>query len=136
MLAAFVVLAVLQVADGNEAAAAFSGYVRSARWDFRITRTMLAQAPAWEETELSPPLPARRAIAIAATQLAELLPDAAQWRLTSVSLRQIGGGNRWVYVIEYVGPPPRPEGGITSEKMPIVVLMNGATVVPTRSPWP
>ena len=136
MLAAVVLLAVLQTADGTDVAASFSGYARGERWEFKITRTMLAAAPAWEETELSPPLPPRRAIAIAASQLAELLPDSSRWRFNSVSLHQIGGGNRLVYVVEYGGPPPRPVGGMTMERMPIIVLMSGATVVPVRSPWP
>ena len=135
MLAAVVLLAVLQAADGTDVAASFSGYVRGERWDFKVTRTMLAQAPAWEDAELSPPLTPRRAVAIAAAQLAELLPDSSKWGLRRVSLQQLLGGTRWVYVIEYGGPPPTPVGGMTMENVPIVVLMNGTTVVPTRSPW-
>ena len=62
-----------------------------------------------------PPLPPRRAILLAQSELEKLVSDADKW--TFHGLLPPG-------VLD--GSPP---------KMSIVVLMNGNVIQPTRSPW-
>lgn len=132
---ATLVLAVMCQLGAFDTVAQFSSYIRAERWDFTVTRTMLEQQPAWVETDPSPPLQVRRAMAIASKQLGELVQDAERWRFNSVALHRVGGESGWVYVVEYGEPPPRSDGGISSH-VRLVVLMSGTTVIPTRQPWP
>ena len=134
MLTAVVLSLALQV-GATDTVAQFSSYIRAKRWDFTVTRTMLEQGPTWVEADLSPPLPVRDAITRASKQLGELVQDSERWRFRSISLIPLEGEGNWIYVVEYGEPPPRSDGGITSG-MRLVVLMSGASVVPTRSPWP
>jgi len=122
-------------AAGTDNVATFSSYVRAERWDFVITRETLNQTPLWAEAEDVPPLPVRRAMSIAARQLAGLVSDAERWRFAEVSLRPIGEPRHWVYVVDYSEPPPSPEGGLTS-RLALLVLMDGTAVAPSRTPWP
>ena len=133
MLTALLVAVALQASGAD--AAVFSSHVRGERLDFAVPRSVLQQTPAWSDADLSPPLPPRRAIQIAARQLRELMPDPERWRLSRISMRPIAGGERWLYIVEYDEPPPGPTGGITSS-LGLVVLMDGSTVNPKRSLWP
>jgi hypothetical protein len=134
-MVATLILAILFQTSSTDNVAGFSSYVRSERWDFAIARATLSQTPVWDEADASPPLPVRRAMSIAAKQLAGLVPDADRWRFEAVSLRQIGGAGHWVYIVDYNEPPPSSVGGLTS-RLSLVVLMDGTPIVPTRKPWP
>jgi hypothetical protein len=132
VLIAILVTAVIEVA-GN--AAGFSSYVRGERWDFNVTHEALAQTPSWLPEDASPPLSPRKAIEVAAKQLQELVTDPERWRFSEVALYPVGPNEKWVYLIRFSEPPPRPEGGSHS-LLGILVLMNGATASPVRRPWP
>ena len=120
MLATIILAAVIQT-GGTENVAKFSSYVRSERWEFVVARATLNQTPVWEEADDEPPLPVRRAMSIAARQLAGLVSDADRWRFEAVSLRPIGGARHWVYIVDYNEPSPTQEGGLTS-RLSLVVL--------------
>lgn len=85
--------------------AEFSNYRGGMRYDFRITLEQLAKTPAWLEDQPNPPLPARRAQAIALAHLRQLFVDSSKWTLNSIALVPVR--DRWVYVIEFIEPPRR-----------------------------
>jgi hypothetical protein len=128
-------LMVLSLQVSDEVAASVSSYLQGERWDFRITRDALQNSPTWPAEEATPPLPEREAIAIASDQLRELFSDWRLWSLRMVSLRPIGSEARWIYVISFAEPPPTRVGGLHST-LELVVLMNGQTISPVRTPWP
>ena len=96
------------------------------KYEFRIAEADLQTTPAWAPGQENPPLSARRAIDVATKQLATLLPNAKDWRLSAVTLRAIG--NRWIYVVEFFEDRPVALG------FQVVVLMNGVPVMPRVSP--
>jgi hypothetical protein len=127
------IVVALQTADSD--VATFSSYIRGERWDFNISLDALNETAPWPDPELSPPLPPRRAIQIAAEHFRQLITDAERWHLKSVSLRPVWDQEHWVYLVEFEEPPPRGDGGIHSS-LTFVVLMNGNSIMPTRSAWP
>jgi hypothetical protein len=116
-------------------AASFSSHTRGVRWDFNLTHAMLDQSPAWPEADPYPPLSPKRAIELAWQQLGTLVHDPERWRFNSISLQPVGPKRTWIYIVDISEPPPRADGGIHSS-IRLVVLMDGTTVVPVRSPWP
>jgi len=117
------------------AAASFTSHTRGVRWDFRLTQARLDQSPAWPEGDAWPPLSPKSAIDAAWQQLRTLVDDTERWRFESVSLKQVGSKATWLYVVEIAEPPPRADGGIHSS-IRLIVLLDGTTVEPVRSPWP
>ncbi|PYR98303.1 MAG: hypothetical protein DMG16_21210 [Acidobacteria bacterium] len=117
------------------AAAAFSSYVAGQRWDFVVSHEDVGNSARWLDTDDSPPLSPRAAIRSARVLLSQLMKDADQWRLDSVSLRPIAFPEVWIYVVDFQPPPPSPLGGHVA-KMSVVVLMNGRAIVPISSKWP
>jgi hypothetical protein len=105
------------------------------RWDSKLTRAMVDQAPAWQEADQWPPLSPRRAIELAWQQLGTLVDDRERWRFSSISLKQVGPQRTWVYIVEISEPPPRPDGGIHSS-IELIVLLDGTTIAPLKRPWP
>jgi len=133
LFAIFVASAIQKPGTSN--AASFSSYFRGDRWDFNVTHEALEQSPSWPEEVAEPPLAPRHAARIARQQLEGLVTDSERWRLHTVSLMPVGSDGKWIYVVEFDEPPPRPEGGLHSS-IRLVVLMNGFTVSPSRRPWP
>ena len=103
------------------------------KYEFRITDEDLQKTPAWPPGQENPPLSARRAMEIAAKQMATLLPNGKDWQLEAITLRRVD--NRWIYVVQFL-EPPRADGPDrqVSSGFQVVVLMNGVPVVPRVSP--
>lgn len=113
--------------------AEFSSYRGDIRYDFRITPEQLANTPAWTEDQLNPPLPARQAQAIAVAYLGKLFADGERWRRGAIALVPVN--DRWVYTIEFTEPPKSGCWDCLSTPFRVVVLMDGALVSATVSPW-
>ena len=97
------------------------------KYEFSISDADLQKTPAWPPNQDNPPLSPRRAIDIASTYLATLLPNGKDWRLDRVSLKPIE--NRWIYLVEFLEPLRGDlQGQQTSSGFQIVVLMNGTAV--------
>ena len=125
----------LNCARGEDTAASWSSYYDGKRYDFSITHAQLDETPAWTQEAENPPLPARKAIAQARECLPKVLTNAGHWRLGTVSLSEIGDKEKWVYVVEFIGPHP---AGVVDGAVPtmkLVVLMNGVCVKPVVSDW-
>jgi len=95
------------------------------------------ELPLGNKTKITRPSLARRAVAVASSYLARLLPDAESWSVEKVSLQRAGGKSdtNWVYVIEFTGPLASGSsqlGGMV-HTFAIVVLMNGVPVEPRIS---
>lgn len=103
------------------------------KYEFRIPDQDLQKAPAWAPNQDNPPLSARRAIDAAKNEIAMLLPDGKDWRLYEVTLRQIDN-NHWVYLVQFLEPlRGNGNGQQLSSGFQVVVLMNGAAVMPRVS---
>ena len=113
--------------------AVFSSYHNDKRYDFRITPEQLAKTPAWLEDQPNPPLPARRALAIAVAYLGNLFVDADEWRRSAIALVPVG--DRWVYSIEFTEPPRSGCADCLSTPFRVVVMMDGVAVSTSVSPW-
>jgi hypothetical protein len=98
------------------------------KYEYRITEQDLKRAPAWLPGQENPPLPARRAIDAASKQLATLLPNGKDWRLSQVTLKPVE--NYWYYVVEFLEPVSAGAGRQLSSGFQVIVLMNGVTVMP------
>ena len=85
-------------------AAEFSSYYSGNRYDFRLTREQLSNAPAWLEYEPNPPLSPRAAKNAALTYLRTLF-DASAWRVNEIKL--VPQSERWVYAVSFTPPLPR-----------------------------
>ena len=106
------------------------------KYQFSFTHAELEQTPPWPSSVESPPLAPRVAIKIAQSYLSQLIPDGAQWRLKEVRLLPIGGGDKWIYVVGFLGPLP---AGVADGMVPeigIVVMMSGVPVKPVISEHP
>jgi hypothetical protein len=116
--------------DTESDPATFYSYLQGERWSFAVTREALRYAPSWRPAiEDAPPLPPGQALAVARERLSEWLRDGARWRLMRILLQPVG--DDWVYVVEFGAPRP---GIVTS--LSVVVLMDGSSVTPQRTPWP
>jgi hypothetical protein len=124
----------LQCARG-ENAAGWSSYYNAKRYDFNITYEQLNETPAWTQDAENPPLSARKAIAQARDYLPKVLTDAKQWRLGTLGLTAVGDKDKWVYVVEFLGPHPPGVADGPVPSMKLVVLMNGMCVKPVISDW-
>src|SRR5438128_10198052 len=103
------------------------------KYEFHVSDQDLQKTPAWPANQENPPLSPRRAIDIASKSLAALLPNGKDWRLQEVTLRPLD--NRWVYLIGFLEPLRGDGAGRQlSSGFQIVVLMNGAAVMPRVSP--
>ncbi len=99
------------------------------KYEFHISDQELQRTPAWAANQENPPLSARRAIDAAAKELAMLLPNGKDWRLSEVTLRQIE--DRWVYLVTFLEPLRGDDAARQlSSGFQIVVLMNGVAVMP------
>jgi hypothetical protein len=111
-----------------QGSATFYEYYKGNRYEVNVTQEMLNKTPSWSVTEAHPPLPARRALALAAAYLPRLVEDAGKWRQDEVTLRKIASGDKWVYIVKFTGPhPPNVVDGPVPT-MRVIVLMNGDIV--------
>jgi len=131
VLTAFCLVAML---DSPVIAQWFS-YVARERFDFTVRQDDAEGLPPWNELIEDPPLPPRRAILLAQSQLEKLVSDADKWTFAGLRLQPLKVKDAWVYVIDFHGPLPPGVIDGSSPLMSIVVLMNGSAIQPTRSPW-
>jgi len=105
-----------------------------------ISCQMLRRSPPWRPDEANPPLPPRKALALAEREKARLIrPSAGRdtvWSLEGISLVP-QGDDRWYWVVEFWGSPGGALGGLPSV-LNLVVLMDGTLVPPKelRHPGP
>jgi hypothetical protein len=127
-------LPLLLTAAEPDALADFSSYDihQGKRYDFAITEEVLSRTPPWRTDEEFPPLSPRKAEGLAREQLKRLVEEPESWTRTEIVLQHIEG-DRWVYVIEFMGdhPPGVIDGPVSTMKL--VVLMNGTAVDPKIS---
>jgi hypothetical protein len=119
--------------DKSQTQATFSSYHGGKRYDFEVTAEQLAKCPAWLDDQENPPLPARRALAIATNYLSTLFSDAEKWRMHGFSLVPVG--EKWVYLVNFIEPPPKNSSEHLTSPFKIVVLMNGEVGSVKVSPW-
>jgi hypothetical protein len=142
MITAILLVLALQEVGRDGVMSIESSYIGGERLDFAITQGDLEAAPKWVEALDDPPLAPRQAVRTARRQLAEFVPNADRWRVMAVTLRQVMREDVSIYVVEFNEPLPDPPPGVSvagsfmAKTIRIPVLMNGATVAPTRTPWP
>jgi hypothetical protein len=114
--------------SGN--AATYRSDYAGKRYDFEVTHAQVMASPDWADDAENPPLAARKALELAHAELATLLPDAAQWKNSSITLQPLVSARKWVYLLEFhhasVGDGP-------VDSMRLVVLMDGTVVKPRVS---
>ena len=134
---AITILALTLGAAFGHAEAEFSSYIKTNRYDFKITDADMAGTPVWKEQDDHPPLAARKALAAARSGLAQIVSDHKDWTLEGLTLQQWHDGSHWYYLAVFNAPVPP---GVISigrpVSMTIPVLMNGAAVKPKVSPRP
>lgn len=139
MIFATLVTVVALSASPQPQATTFYSYLAGEKWEFRVARPDLAQAPAWRATDDAPPLPPRAAIRSARSMLQRLLASAPKWEVHRVSLQPMASvPDSWVYLVEFTSPllPPLAPGVVGSHigsQVTLVVLMNGKAVAPVRT---
>ena len=116
--------------------ASFSSYDfnQGKRYDFDVYQKDLARTPPWRTEDEFPPLSPRKAEASARAQLKELVTEAERWNRGAISLHQLSGGDRWIYVVHFSGfhPPGVVDGPVP--QMRLVVLMDGRVIKPGVTP--
>jgi hypothetical protein len=136
MLFTFIVAALLQASNPNEASHFFSHF-HGEQWEFAVTQKALDASPSWADDADSPPLPPRSASRVAAQELQDLGLDASAWRVNQIILQQTGRtARKFVYLVEFTERPPSSSVEYLSVTCRIPVLMDGTTVRPIREPWP
>ena len=119
------------------AEAQYSSYVKTNRYDFKVTEADMASTPVWKDQDDHPPLAARKALGLARARLAQLVSDSKDWKLDSLSLQPWGDGSHWYYLAVFTAPAPSDRVYIGRPvDMTIPVLMSGETVKPKVSAWP
>ena len=99
-----------------------------------ITREQIWMS-VWPETEPSPPLPARQAVALAQGCLNGLVREPERWRLDEIALQPFGD-THWIYMIHFRGflPPHILDG--PAPRLRIAVLMSGEVIEPVVTDRP
>ena len=119
----FLLICFCAVAHAQDYVAKFYGFHDGKQFEFTVTSKLLENCPEWLSEQDNPPLPARRALAIASDYLPKLVTNAEAWKAGEIRLRPVR--DKWVYVLEF---SQRREGVQTP--FVIVVLMNGEVVEP------
>ena len=119
----FLLCCLCPVANAQDYAAKFSGFHDGKQFEFIVTSEHLDKSPEWLSEQENPPLPARRALAIAADYLPHLVTNAEKWKSREVRLYPVR--NKWVYVVSFSEQKEGLQAGFV-----IVVLMNGQLVEP------
>jgi hypothetical protein len=124
-----------QLASGNDFCCEWASYAGTNAYNFEVSSTMIEKTPVWRESDDQPPLPAREALRVARRCLANLVTDAAHWRLDDVGLSPlIEYEGHWIYLVKFY--PPIPPSGVLQglvQPMTIPVLMSGVAVQPKIS---
>jgi hypothetical protein len=93
----------------------------------------LLSTPEWTEGEANPPLDARNAIKLSATELLQYVEHPKAWEIRKVFLERYGRGNSWFYRIVWMkvrtddGDHPL-AGASMGEEFRIIVLMDGSVL--------
>ena len=126
-------LVILVLAFGIQLGSAeevWSSFVRSNRYDFKVTDEMIAKTPVWREKDDHPPLSEREALNLASIRLADLNFDSKEWKLDTLSLKELDD-RRWVYLAVF-------KSLVLSQSSPVTVTipitMTGYAVSPRVTP--
>src|SRR4051812_22601934 len=103
LLAGSLALALMDVRPEG-AVATFSNYYGETYHDTIVTKSQLRETPPWTEDSEHPPLSQRREISLARAYLPNLVDGADKWRLGDVILKQVGDGDRWIYLVGFISP--------------------------------
>lgn len=114
----------------QDTAASYRSDHAGKRYDFTVTHAQLQITPDWLENAPNPPLSPRKALALARTDLAAFLPDAARWIHPKITLQEVGASRKWIYIVEFEGPLPLNTTDGPVDSMRVLVLMNGTAVRP------
>jgi len=134
-VAALVSLAVHALSSELLESYSSEGKAGGKHYEFKITRSEVANTPIWPSDTENPPLSPRRAQEIARTQLNQLLgPDSKEWLLREIMLGQMGDDIHWEYLVTFEPPPLGHAGEANPDFMRIIVLMSGKVVNPTITP--
>ncbi len=102
-------------------------YLGGKSYEFSVSREQVLKTPDWSQKVQNPPLSPRQALVASDAELKQLLPDAANWRLDSITIQPLAIPDKWNYIIEYrcqYGPLHH------MQTMSIYVLMDGTAVKP------
>jgi hypothetical protein len=137
VLAATVLVLILQAPVDNDAGMSFKSYVNQRRWESVIRAADLEKSPRWVASADSPPLAPRAAVRAARHVLDAIFTAGEGWDFSRMSLQQMMGiPDRWVYLVDFGERPPPPKGigSFIGDTMTIVVLMDGTAIRPTGHP--
>lgn len=107
-------------------------HVGETYFNSRLPISRLALTPKWEEADENPPVSARKAMAIAAEVMTGLAPYGRDAKLNAPTLKLRESGGHWFWVVTYTPDDWRQ----FHSSFPIVVLMDGTVVRPTKTPPP
>jgi hypothetical protein len=135
MMAAAMLVLMIQATPLGPALVTFSSHAEGARWEFVIPSGQLDTAPLWHDSEEHPPLAPRAAVQSARQMLSAIVDRADEWELAEVTLHQIGQTGLWVYKVKFLSPLPNVTGTIGSalrSQMDVIVLLDGTAIRPVR----
>ncbi len=107
----------------------FTRYVDGNRYVFKVTAQELEGLPSWNPDTEDVPLSARKAIAVARTNLAKFLPTSHKWTLDHIDLTRMAK-DKWIYEVYFKCPSEdcgRPD---SDWSFMIFVKMDGSIVEP------
>ncbi|MBC7817857.1 MAG: hypothetical protein IAG10_13275 [Planctomycetaceae bacterium] len=109
----------------------FSEPIDGNRYETEITDRMLERGPKWKKSEMNPPLPARKAIALAQDYVDKNIKEDKEWKRELESIALVPDEDRWFWMAKYVWFPKNGNIGGGQSYLEIAILMDG-TVVPLK----
>jgi len=113
----------------------YTSYAFGKRYDLRVTKKMIENAPEWPKDRASPPLPARDALRIAERQAVRLVPQKLGYFRCLQCLCLTPAHDGWFWLVRFEWHADK--GGTTgiSNGLDLVVLMDGTPVPPEIRGW-
>jgi len=126
LIIATLVMLLAVCATANE----FYSYAFEKQYVCQITKEMIEKTPPWLDKFDSPPLPPRKALAIAEKMADELVgtKEGFKRELVCICLRPIEDG--WVWEIRFKWSPPNAATTGIQDYLNVMVLMDGTAVQP------
>lgn len=103
-------------------------YYGGERYVTAVPLARLADTPSWSPDTEHPPLSPGRAVEIARAALAQLVPNAQEWRRQTLTLSTPGHINKYYYLVQFAAPPHHNSPHTTSGTIEIAVLMDGQAI--------
>lgn len=136
-------LAFAEPAETSPAFQVFS-YDSETWYAAQCTEQTISHTPRWDEKAESPPISPRKAIRLATKMKDSFFKDGHSFKFMSLTLRPVG--ERWVWVVEFMGRPQKPkepkelkknaDGFYVAEPIPsasLLVLMDGTVPKPAET---